>query len=75
MSENRGWTWFGRSDHAVKWRGYTPIAACHTCVLAQTIYRQDGQQTGALVPRDLKPCKKKACQYPSADDRTAAVQA
>jgi hypothetical protein len=60
---NKGWTIFGKKYHRAEYAGslgWAPPAACRVLVgfLDQTVYRKDGQPTGALVPTNLRPCKR-----------------
>ncbi len=59
MAENYGWTVFGRHYHKVVGRNYfQPVAKCGIS-LDQSVYEvPNGNETGAMVPEDLKPCKR-----------------
>ena len=62
---NYGWTYCGRKYHRATWqteqRGYMSSwrsAGCGQLWLDQTTLKTNGEGTGALVPLDLKPCKR-----------------
>lgn len=59
---NRGWTIFGKKYHRVEvWRmgqGRAPLQCNYLLWFDQTERRPDGEPTGALVPTDLRPCKR-----------------
>lgn len=58
---NRGWSAFGRHYHAAKWVT-GPLASSwrSSCgvYLDQTELKNNGDATGALVPDDLRPCRR-----------------
>ena len=60
--ENRGWTYLGRRHHRAIVGHLWFHAACDDHWLDQTTLSLDGSVTGALVPKNLSPCKKKACR-------------
>ena len=62
MTENHGWTNYGRRYHRVMWTGWLRVerrwAPCTMIPLDRTVYKRDGTPTGALVPDGLQPCQR-----------------
>lgn len=63
---NRGWTNFSVVYHKMDDFGvsFRLLRHCDNGIADQTERRKDGEATGALVPTDLRPCKR--C-FPSGD--------
>lgn len=57
---NRGWTLYGRAYHIADDFGphFRFLRKCDNGWIDQTELRRDGEPTGALVPEDLRPCKR-----------------
>lgn len=60
---NKGWTIFGKKYHRAEYvssLGWFAYGPCRAMVgnLDQVTHRHDGEPTGALVPEDLRPCKR-----------------
>ena len=59
-TENKGWTIFGHVYHRVWWVGpsFGFGRKCDNGWVDQTTVTGRGKATGALVPEDLRPCKR-----------------